>query len=105
MVLHIYSIVILRQSITELERTVLRFYIKSGYDDQVRKTILLDTKITPPHLRQINCKLTKKGYLERHPTNYRKKNVSPKLLELHKVFLNKETNIYSIVFEKANDIL
>lgn len=112
-VINLYSIVELGGKLSDMEMIVMRYYLKSGYNEITKKTIMSDSEVfktmtdaekTRKHLNQINHRLEKKGFLERSLRNYREKKVSSKLLELKESFLtadkDKKASFYSIYFEK-----
>lgn len=99
-VINVYSLVYLRDSLTQKQKNVLRYYLKSGYSDQVKKAIRLDFNMNKGHLNQINWALTSKGFLEKHPNNYRSKLVSQDLLKLKDTFLKDRVKFYTIIFNK-----
>lgn len=106
LVIHIYSIVELGEVLTNKQGVVLRTYLKSGYNANTKKAILLENKMNEKHLDQINFILTTKGFLEKHPTNYREKVVNKRLLELKNRFLAKDKKaiFYTIFCEKDDKV-
>lgn len=104
LVIQIFSLVELGESLTDKQNVVLRNYLRSGYTSTTKRAIMLENKMDVKHLDQINFILTKKGFLEKHPTNYRMKIVSPKLLELKTRVLAQQKEekaiFYTIFLEK-----
>lgn len=104
-VIQIYSLAELGEELTPKENVVLRSYLRSGYNATTKRAIMLENKMNAKHLDQINFVLTNKGFLEKHPTNYRMKIVTKKLLELKNRFLAQEKDkkaiFYTIYLEKT----
>lgn len=101
-VINIYSLVKLRESLTKKQKDVLRYYLKSGYSDETKNAIRLDFKIKKTHLNQINWALNKKGFLKKHPTNERSKVVSEELIKLRDSFLKDGISMYTVIFQNMN---
>jgi len=108
-VIEIYSITVLgKYLVGDLEKIAIRFYLKGGYNEITMKAIMLECGMKGDkgkrHLDQINFKLTKKGFLKRHPTNHRQKQVNEELIRLKNRFLTPDNkfkaNYYLIKFEK-----
>lgn len=101
-VIDVYSLVVLNNDLTKLERGVLKYYLKNGYSDRVKQSIKKDFNVTSQHLNQLNWKLKEKGFLDNHSTNQRSKVVSPELINLRDAFDadGKNLNKYLITFEK-----
>jgi len=91
-VLNIFSILELGGSLGDplspRELVVIRDYMLHGYSLETKRGILLNLNITSANLDQINHKLKKKGFLESHKTNERKKVVNKELLNLKSVFMD-----------------
>jgi len=98
--LKLYSISTFKEKLSDKEEKVLLYYVKYGYTDRTKSTILLDIeknnkgnqKITRKHLDQINFSLKQKGYLKNHPHNYRMKLVEDDIIEFYKTFTGKKDN-------------
>lgn len=83
---------------------VLAFYILKGYSDKTKETIINTLGITKPNLNQINSELTKKGYLRIDQRSYRKKYLSPAMLQIKDYFLNNnDFCLLGFKFEKNNE--
>ena len=83
---------------------VLAFYILKGYGDKTKETIINTLGITKPNLNQINSELTKKGYLRIDQRSYRKKYLSPAMLQIKDYFLNNnDFCLLGFKFEKDNE--
>lgn len=102
MVLDLYSTIVLKNTLTKTQKEVLLYYLKNGYSSEVKESIIIDFKIKPNHLNNINWNLTDKGYLVKHPTNKQSKLVSKELLFLRDSFLKGHCNFFSIKFEKES---
>ena len=69
-----------------------------------KETIINTLGITKPNLNQINSELTKKGYLRIDQRSYRKKNLSPAMLQIKDYFLNNnDFCLLGFKFEKDNE--
>lgn len=103
--LKLYSISTFKEKLSEKEEKVLLYYVKYGYDERTKKSILLDIeknnktnqKITRKHLDQINFSLKQKGYLKNHPHNYRMKVVVEDIINFYKTFTGKNENCLFIL--------
>lgn len=106
-VIQIYSLSELGEELTKTQNLVLRSYLRSGYTSTTKRAIMLENKMDAKHLDQINFVLTKKGFLEKHPTNYRMKVVNNKLIELKTRVLAQEKDkkavFYTIKLEKKSE--
>lgn len=104
LVVNIYSIVELGETLTNKQRVVLRSYLKNGYNDITKRAIMMENNMDAKYIDQVNFILTKKGFLEKHPTNYRMKVVNKRLIELKQRFLNpdkdKKAVFYTIFCDK-----
>ena len=107
LVIHIFSLVELRETLTETQNVILRSYLKSGYNETTKRAIKLEMDMDAKHLDQLNFILTKKGFLEKHPTNYRMKVINKKLIELKNRVLAQEKDkkavFYTIKLEKIGE--
>jgi hypothetical protein len=107
LVVNIYAIVELGETLTNKQRVVLRSYLKNGYNDVSKKAIMLENNMDAKYIDQVNFILTKKGFLEKHPTNYRMKVVNKRLIELKKRFLSQDPDnkaiFYTIFCEKNSE--
>lgn len=105
LVIQIYSLVELGEELTPKQEVVLRSYLKSGYTSTTKRAIMLENKMDAKHLDQINFLLTKKGFLEPHPTNYRMKVITKKLIDLKIRILEQEKDkkavFYTIHLKKS----
>ena len=107
-VITIYSFVEYKKTLTLQERNTLRYYLNFGYSSQVKDSIIEGLKINDKHLTQINHHLQKKGYLLRHPTNFKDKVVSQTLLNMRDMFVGATKNdkvqpIYAIFPVKLDE--
>lgn len=103
-VLIIFASVVLNETISNKEMTVLRDYLLNGYSTQTKKALRLTLNIKNTHLDQINHKLKKKGFLEAHKTNERHKVLNKKLLELKSVFIDSEVENKVFLINFKNEI-
>jgi hypothetical protein len=107
LVVNIYAIVELGETLTNKQRVVLRSYLKTGYNDVTKRAIMLENKMDAKYIDQVNFILTKKGFLEKHPTNYRMKVVTKRLIDLKQRFLSKDPDkkaiFYTIFCEKRTE--
>jgi hypothetical protein len=103
-VIRIYSVIKLgnglEQSLEKNEERVLVYYLKYGYSKETKRLIIEDLGIKPTYLNTVNCKLDKKGYLIKDKRNKQKKHLSEGLEKLKKSFIDMQSNIYFIQFEK-----
>jgi len=103
-VIRIYSVIKLgdglKQSLEKNEEKVLVYYLKYGYSKDTKKLILEDLDIKSTYLNTVNCKLDKKGYLIKDKRNKQKKHLSEGLKKLKESFIDMESDIYFIQFEK-----
>ncbi len=103
-VIRIYSVLKLGddldKSLEKNEERVLVYYLKYGYSKDTKKLIIEDLGIKPTYLNTVNCKLDKKGYLIKDKRNKQKKHLSQGLKKLKESFIDMESQIYFIQFEK-----
>ena len=99
-VINIFSSVVLKNSLTSREKLVLRSYLKNGYSTTTKESIRSDLKISSKNLDQINLNLSVKGFLLKHPTNYRLKVINQELIDLRDSFIGTEKGLYIIGFQK-----
>lgn len=82
---------------------ILAFYILKGYSDETKNLILKTLNITRQNLNQINAELTRKGYLRIDQRSYRKKYLSPAMLQIKEYFMDSGTEDFCLMgfkFEK-----
>jgi len=89
-VLSLFSKSVLKEEISNKERTVLREYILNGYSSQTKASLRLSLGIKPSNLNTLNHTLKKKGFLLPHQTNQRLKVVNEQLMNLKNVFLDND---------------
>lgn len=87
-VMSIFSKTVLREELSNKERTVLREYIVNGYSKQTKNSIKLSLSMKDANLNTLNYHLQKKGFLKPHPKNQRLKLLNEELLELRDCFIN-----------------
>lgn len=82
---------------------ILAFYILKGYSDETKELIIKTLNITRPNLNQINAELTRKGYLRIDQRSYRKKYLSPAMLQIKEYFMDGKSDDFCLMgfkFEK-----
>jgi len=101
-VINIFAAVVLKNSLSNREIEILRYYLKNGYKPETKLTITLDLNISKKNLDQINHQLQKKRCLIPHSKNYRLKEVNKQLIDLKNCFLNGQDikKLYVIGFNK-----
>ena len=70
---------------------VLAFYILRDYSNETKELIIQTLGIEKANLNQINSELTKKGYLRIDQRSFRKKHLSPAMLQIKDYFTNDES--------------
>lgn len=86
-VMSIFSNTVLKEELSNKERTVLREYIVNGYSKQTKNSIKLSLGMKDSNLNTLNYHLQKKGFLKPHPKNQRLKLLNEELVELRDTFL------------------
>ena len=80
---------------------VLAFYILRGYSPETKEIIINTLNIEKANLNQINSELTKKGYLRIDQRSFRKKYLSPAMLQIKEYFMKDEDFcLFGFKFEK-----
>lgn len=104
-VLSLFSKSVLREEITNKERTVLREYLLNGYSSNTKASLRLSLGIKHSNLNTLNYTLKEKGFLLPHPTNQRLKIVNEQLMNLKNVFLNNDgQKVFLINFLKEDEV-
>lgn len=89
-----------RQPIRGFEMTVLKYYIKYGFNEEAVSYIIEDEGKKEGDIRVANTHLRNKGYLLLGVDNLRKSRLSKDMENLRQSFITDKKNLYALVFKR-----